>query len=54
MEEKLGCIMDWLRDSGMKVNESKTDLCLFYRGDTTPIVLNLNGTTLSWSAEPHQ
>ena len=32
MEIKLGRIMDGLRKSGMKVNESKTDLCLFYRG----------------------
>ena len=35
--------MDWLKDSGMKVNESKTDLCLFHRGDSTPISLNLYG-----------
>ena len=35
--------MDWLKDSGMKVNESKTDLCLFHRGDSTPITLNLYG-----------
>ena len=33
--------MDWLKGSGMKVNESKTNLCLFHRGDTTPISLNL-------------
>ena len=30
----------------MKVNESKTDLCLFHRGDTTPISITLNGATL--------
>ena len=27
----------------MKVNAQKTDLCLFYRGDTTPILITLNG-----------
>ena len=43
MELKLTHIMDWLKDSGMKVNESKTDLCLFHRGDSTPITLNLYG-----------
>ena len=43
MERKLRRIMDWLKDSGMKVNESKTDLCLFHRGDSTPITLNLYG-----------
>ena len=31
----------------MKVNESKTHLCLFYRGDTTPITLTLNGVNLT-------
>ena len=46
MEAKLGRIMDWLRDSGMKVNESKTDLCLFHRGDTTPITISLNGIAI--------
>ena len=35
--------MDWLKDSGMKVNESKTDLCLFHRGDMTPTTLSLYG-----------
>ena len=34
--------MDWLRDSGMKVNESKADLCLFHRGDSTPRVSLFN------------
>ena len=42
MERKLGVIINWLQNSGMKVNEQKTDLCLFYRGDTTPISINLN------------
>ena len=41
MEIKLGRTMDWLKKSGMKVNESKTDLCLFHRGDTTPIKILL-------------
>ena len=43
MEIKLGRIMDWLKKSGMRVNESKTDLCLFYRGDKTPIMVTLYG-----------
>ena len=46
MERKLRRIMDWLKDSGMKVNESKTDLCLFHRGDSAPITLNLYGKTI--------
>ena len=47
MEAKLKNIMDWLTNSGMKVNEAKTDVCLFHRGDTTPISLNINGTTIT-------
>ena len=47
MEVKLGRLMDWLRDSGMRVNESKTDLCLFHRGDTTPISISINGVNLT-------
>ena len=43
MEHKLRRIIDWLEDSGMKVIESKTNLCLFHRGDTTPITINLYG-----------
>ena len=38
--------MAWLIDSGMKVNEAKTDVCLFHRGDTTPISLNINGNII--------
>ena len=41
MKAKLKNIMDWLKDLGMKVYESKIDLCLFHRGDSTPITLNL-------------
>ena len=37
MDVKLKCIMEWLRDSGMKVKESKTDLCLFHRGIQLPL-----------------
>ena len=46
MEVKLKRVMDWLKDSGMKVNESKTDLCLFYKGDSTPISKQLFQTKL--------
>ena len=31
----------------MKVNEAKTDLCLFYKGDSTPITLNIYDKTIS-------
>ena len=34
MSDKLQLVINWLTDSGLKVNESKTELCLFYRKDT--------------------
>ena len=43
IEIKLKRIVDWLTNSGMKVNESKTELCLFHRGDSGPITVNING-----------
>ena len=36
----------WLTSSGMKVNESKTNLCLFYHKDTNPIEIVLNGVSI--------
>ena len=37
MTEKLKIITEWLKGSGLKVNETKTELCLFYRKDTPPV-----------------
>ena len=39
-------IINWLKMLGMKVNESKTSLCLFYYKDTAPIEIQLNGVTI--------
>ena len=33
LETKLEMITKWLRDSGLVVNESKTEICLFHRND---------------------
>ena len=46
MQTKLELITKWLRDSGLKVNDSKTEICLFHRKDHPPISLNLNGNNL--------
>ena len=43
MQKKLENIITWLTKSGMVVNEAKTDLCLFCRYNTPPLVLNING-----------
>ena len=40
-------ITGWLRDSGLKVNEDKTELCLFYKKDTPMITINFGDTTIS-------
>ena len=46
IESKLGNIEKWLSMSGMKVNEAKTCLCLFYHKDTTPIEITLNNVKI--------
>ena len=38
---------EWLTKSGLKVNESKTALCLFHKRDTTPISILLNGNLVT-------
>ena len=42
-------MVDWLKKSGMKVNEAKMNLCLFHAKDTAPIVINFNGIQLTSS-----
>ena len=39
MKKSLEAITKWLRQSGLKVNQSKTELCLFYKKDAVPITL---------------
>ena len=46
MEIKLKTITKWLTDSGLRVNEAKTEMCLFYRKDTPPIEITLNGIVI--------
>ena len=42
IEYKMKTISKWLKDSGLKVNETKTELCLFYRKDTPQIEITIN------------
>ena len=46
MTAKLSLIIKWFKDSGLKVNESKTELCLFHRKDQLPIEIEINNTKL--------
>ena len=41
MQNKLEKITKWLKDSGLKVNEAKTELCLFHRKDQMPLIISL-------------
>ena len=46
MKMKLELITKWLKDSGLKVNEGKTEMCLFFKKDLPPVSLILNGIIL--------
>ena len=45
MQYKLEIIPTWSKDSGLEVNEAKTELCLFYK-KTPQVGIILNGTIL--------
>ena len=44
--EKLTLITTWLKDSGLSVNESKTEICLFYHKSQPPIEILLNNVLI--------
>ena len=46
MELKLKKITKWLTDSGLKVNETKTEICHFYRNDTPPVEIKVNNVLI--------
>ena len=46
IQRKLESITDWLTKSGLKVNEAKTELCLFYKHDSTPINISINNKAI--------
>jgi hypothetical protein len=46
MEKELESIIKWLRQSGLKVNDSKTEVCLFHRKDQPPIQINIANTSI--------
>ena len=47
MQTKLEIIIEWLRKSGLKANESKTELCLFHWLDQPLASINLNGQQIT-------
>jgi hypothetical protein len=34
----------WLKKSGLKVNEAKTEVCLFYKNETRPVEIMISNT----------
>jgi hypothetical protein len=46
IEKSLESLTKWLKKSGLKVNNNKTELCLFYKNDTAPITITLEGVSI--------
>ena len=46
MKKTIESITKWLRQSGLKVNELKTELCLFHRKDQPPVQITVNDSTI--------
>jgi hypothetical protein len=44
-------VIKWLKDSGLKVNEKKTDLCIFHRNKNTDGDLKIDSTTILSKSE---
>jgi hypothetical protein len=43
---KLEMIVKWLKDSGLKVNENKTELCMFHRNNSRTITVTIHNTQI--------
>ena len=46
LEKKIKMLTKWLRDSGMTVNEEKTEICLFYNSNVNPVDVTINNITI--------
>jgi hypothetical protein len=46
LEKRLEMITKWLRDSGLVVNESKTEACLFHTQEQPPVEFKLQGVKI--------
>ena len=46
MQKKIEAMTKWLRDSGLTVNEAKTECCLFYKNDHQLINLTINNVEI--------
>ena len=46
IEKSIEAKTKWLKQSGLKVNDAKTELCVFHRTDTRPVEINFNDSML--------
>ena len=46
LEKKLEMITKWLRDSGLVVNESKTEICLFHKKDQPSVNIRIDNVLI--------
>ena len=46
MQATIELITKWLRQSGLKVNDSKTEICLFHRKDHPPIKIKIKNVEI--------
>jgi hypothetical protein len=44
-------IVKWLKDSGIKLNGGKTEMCLFHRNDQPSTTIKLQGLTIKTKKE---
>jgi hypothetical protein len=49
MEKSLEVITKWMKQSGLKINEDKTEICLFSRLDVQPVRVNINNKFVNTS-----
>ena len=47
MRKIIELVVKWFQQSGLKVNDSKTELCLFHQKDHAPVTLTIFNETLT-------
>ena len=47
IEKDIEAITKWMKDSGLKVNQSKTEACLFYKRDCDPVRIKVCDATIA-------
>ena len=42
IKHKISRVSDWLTKSGLKINDQKTEICIFHRNEKTSLTINKN------------